>query len=70
MQIRLNGTKKENEELKQYISINLEKKLEADYRKKENLMLPILIKERGLCLNVVIKLIFKDWYQRKIYTRQ
>ena len=58
---------KEKDELLKYIEENLEAKLESDYRKKENKMLPILITERGLCFNEVIKLIFKDWYQRKIY---
>lgn len=58
---------KEDEELIDYIKSNLEKKLEADYRKKESNMLPILMYENGICLNKVIELIFKDWYQRKIY---
>jgi len=59
----------EDEQFKDYIQEQLGKLLEVDYRKKENLLLPILINEEGLCADIVIKLIFTNWYQRKIYTQ-
>lgn len=61
--------KQEQGELLQYIEQNLEKTLENDYRKKESLLLPILIKEEGLCANVAIKIIFTKWYQRKAFAQ-
>lgn len=64
--VNIHGNKEQGE-LLSYIETSLSKLLEADYRKKENLMLPILTKDSGLCLDIVIKLVFKDWYQRKIY---
>lgn len=60
---------KEKNELITYIEQGLGKALESDYRKKENLLLPVLIQEEGLCANVAIKMIFTQWYQRKVYTQ-
>ena len=60
---------KEKDELSAYIEEGLGKALELDYRKKENLLLPILIQEPGLCADVAIKLIFTGWHQRKVYTQ-
>lgn len=52
----------------EYIETDLSKVLENNYRKKESLLLPILINEKGICADICIKLIFKEWYQRKIFT--
>lgn len=58
---------KENENVQESIRERLIKVLEADYHKREHLMLPILMKETGFCIDAVIIKIFGDWSNRKIF---
>lgn len=58
---------KESDDFKHSVSSRLANALEADYRRKEHLMLPILMNQEGFCINSVISLIFKDWANRKVF---
>lgn len=60
---------KETDDLMDFIEHNLERTIELDYRKRENLLLPILVKDSGYCLDETIKLIFTKWYNRKVYSQ-
>lgn len=48
------------------LSERLTTTLEADYKKKEHKLLPILVAEHGFCWDTVVKRIFSDWSTRKI----
>ncbi len=58
---------KEKEEFKESVKNRLTIVLEADYRKKEHLLLPLLMKESGFALDAVINKIFGDWSTRKVF---
>ena len=58
---------KENDEFKNNIALRLAKALEADYRHKDHLMLPILMNQEGFCIDSVIALILGDWANRKVF---
>lgn len=59
---------KEPEEVQANVGSQLAAMLEADYRKKEHLMLPLLVDPEGFSRDMVLRLIFDSWNARKAYS--
>lgn len=57
----------ESDEIQKSVSERIATALEANYRKKEHLMMPILASGEGFCREQVIKLALGAWSTRKIY---
>ena len=58
---------KETEDFKKEIVERLVLTLEADYRRKDHLLLPLLMNQEGFCINAVMNKIFGDWANRKVF---
>lgn len=58
----------EDQATKNALAQSLAEALEADYRKKEHRLLPVLTAQPGFCEDVVIRLTFGPWQSRKIYS--
>lgn len=59
---------KEKPTVLENIKNRLASALEADYRKKEHLLLPVLATESGFVLDAVIVKIFGEWVNRKVFS--
>lgn len=59
---------KETDETVSSISERLAESLEANYKKKEHALLPILTAQPGFCCDVTLRLIFGGWSNRKIFS--
>lgn len=58
----------ETDSTKQSISARIIEALEADYRRKEHQLLPVLSSENGFCRDIVIALAYGDWQSRKLHS--
>ena len=58
---------REGQPLRQQTAMQLAALLEADYRKKEHLLLPILCSDYGFCYETVLLLVLGPWNNRKAY---
>lgn len=57
----------EDEEFRREVALRIASALEADYRRREHLLLPILASGEGFCKEQVIRLALGEWSTRKIY---
>lgn len=57
----------EPEERQERVRQQLMQVLEADYRRKEHKLLPVLVEEIGFCRDMVIQLAFGPWQSRKFH---
>lgn len=57
----------EDDALKESVASRIAAALEADYRRKEHLLMPILAANGGYCRDRVISLALGEWSTRKIY---
>ena len=58
----------EGDALRQIVNSRIAAALEADYRKKEHLLMPVLASGKGYCRDRVIGLALGEWSARKIYS--
>ena len=52
---------------KKAIAKSLTNAVEADYRKKEHLLMPLLVKHKGFSSDLIISLAFGSWHARKLH---